>query len=117
MILYLNFSFLFANHYISVSPHSSITSLNANALSDFIIEGYKRSPNHIQLFLQIILIFYYLNCYLYFFHKFTNSSILIRYNLINNWKYSRFKPLRDFIRFHETLSDFYSISKLNKSID
>ena len=117
MILYLNFSFLFANHYISVSPQSSIASLNSNALSDFITKMYKSSPNHIQLFLQILSIFFYLNCLLFFLHKFTNSSITIRYNLINDWKYSQFKSLRDFIRFHETLSDFYSISKLNKSID
>jgi hypothetical protein len=37
--------------------------------------------------------------------------------LIKTWKYSQIKPLRDFIKFHESLFDLYSISNLNHSID
>lgn len=115
--LYLNFTFLFAAHYIFVSPHSKITSCNAKDLSNFIINVFNHSPKHLKLFLKILAIFYYFNCVLFFFYNFTITSHHIKHNLINRWKYSRFKPLRDFIRFHETLSDFYSISKPNKSID
>lgn len=117
MNFHLNFTFIFASHYISVFSNSKITFLNAKALSDFILISYKSSPNHIQLFLQILSFMFYLNCFLFFFQNFTNSSNVTRYNLINIWKYSRFKPLRDFIRYHEILFDFYSISKFNNYID
>jgi len=115
--LYPNFIYLLTRHYLMISSQSKNVIIYAEEFSQFILNRYRNSPSHLKFILLTLTIFFYIHCFFIFFLSFSDTSTQMKCKLIKTWKYSQIKPLRDFIKFHETLFDLYSLSNLNHSID